>query len=254
MSYDSSSIQFTNEDYEIKEYVITEKLISENYTAYDLDSLNEETSTNLFEFLLAKDQSTSVQLTDFSINYQISEQSENFGLVSNAVSLSYLDHGIQMNTTMEYEGEGYYNTFVFSINESLPILESHHMKQIENGEITYEGYTDVNTFDRGGETFYHTNKTFTGEFNYFDFEKYHTIKETDYGYLVIKYNYYSGSFSEFLFNQYEQDPYSYYTAGYTASIYQSQMSTFDSTSNPFYDSLNDVFLTMPIYIQKTSLE
>ncbi len=32
------------------------------------------------------------------------------------------------------------------------------------------------------------------------------VQLTDYGYLVIEYKYYSGSFTEFLFNKYEQDP------------------------------------------------
>lgn len=257
MDYNASEISFDSEDYDIKEYVITEKITVEDYIAYNVSTTtDEEILESKFDFLVLQDQTNNIMLTDYSINYEILDRDDDYGLVADNTSLSYNDTEVELNITKEYEGEGYYSVYIFSPDPEFPILESHHLNHIENGKTTYEGTTEVSTFRRGAKTFYYTDITFTGDFRYNDYDKYHTIEQTSYGFLVIEHDYYSVTFGDFLSNNktyYVQNPFSY-SVLHNRTIYQQQLAIFSSNKNPFYNQFNGVFITIPIYLQKTALD
>lgn len=256
LDYDANLIGFDEDDYTIEEYVVTEKLVSDDYIAYDVTEIEDgELMTPYFEFLVKQENDDNILWSDSSINYEISEDAKQYELVRDSTSLSSSNHQYQLDVTKEYIEEGFYNTYIFSKDDDFPILESHHLNHIEEGKSTYEGTTIVTTFERGEKTFYNMNRSYT---NYarFKHEKYFTIDQTNYGYLVTEYDYYDGSFLEFIFNRQDSiytNPYSY-TLLNSSTIFQHQKGLFNSNRNPFYDHLDGMFLTIPIYIQKAALD
>jgi hypothetical protein len=259
MNEDTSGLFLLIEDqgYTTTRFSVIETLTSENFVAFELQKEevidDEEVVTPIMEFLRNNDQEESYMLMDYSVVYDLPQTSLDAGLISSAISVSNNGDAIEMKTINEYEGEGYYNTYLFSLDSEYPLLTGHQMRHIDNGEVTYTGETTVTTFNRYGKTFYYTNREFTDSYN-FVFEAYHTYEQTAFGYVVIEYDYYDGMFVEFVFNHQEVDPTFYYVAGYGRTLYGSQIGQFNYGDNPFYNRLYSSFFVLPVYCTKTALE
>jgi hypothetical protein len=157
------------------------------------------------------------------------------------------DDFIQIDTTTSYEGESYINTYLFGVREDNYIFEAHHTIKYEDFDIAYEMIETIDYFNRNGTTIYVEEREFIGDITPFYRDNYYTIDQTDSGYLVTTLDFYKGSFLEFLFDSSSNKTESINISHST--IFREQKSKFSSDYNLFFNTLDTIFYTVPVYME-----